>query len=147
MEFLESAHATILTLHVSAVFFTLGVVVSTDLYALQWVIGWKEALSPKILRRAHRTVWVGLIVTMSAGFLLFLPYDAFLLSDFAFRLKMLFVAMLVVNALVIGSHIDEATKGPFAALTPRKKLVLITSGLVSTGGWIGAFIAAQFIGL
>lgn len=147
MELLESAFPFIRTVHISAVVLTLFVVFLTDLYALQWLLGWKETLSKRVLRRSHRLVWAGLIATMLAGFLLFLPYASFLFTDTAFRLKMLLVAMLVANALVIGSHIDEAANGPFAALSFQKRAILIASGFISTAGWISAFTAAQFIGL
>lgn len=144
---LELAFPFILGVHISAVTLTLAVVVATDLYGLLWVLGKKEVLSQKILIRSHRIVWSGLIATMSAGFLLFLPYASFLITETAFRIKMLLVALLCLNALFIGSHITIAATRSFQSLSTKEKWPLIVSGLVSTTAWIGALTAAQFLPL
>lgn len=144
---IESAHGFILTLHIAATIVTITIVLATDLYALTWLIGKNETLSPTIIRHSHTLVWTGLILTMSMGFLLFLPYAAYLLTDLAFRIKLFLILFLIVNAFVIGKHMHHATSQPFASLHKKDKVALLLSGAVSSFGWIGAIVAAQFIAL
>ena len=144
---LESLHGLILTTHIISTVVTMTIVVATDLYGFLWLIGKKETLSVWIVRRAHQLVWAGLLITMSMGALLFLPYASYLLTDTAFQIKLLLIGFLIGNALVIGKHIHIATKRPFATLGRREKAHLVLSGLVSTTGWVGAILAAQFIAL
>lgn len=135
----------VLQIHVTAVFITLAVVIAADVHGLLWILGKKQTLPLKRMEFFHRAAWLGLIVIITAGFLMFISYSEYLLSLPAFKFKMLFVAMLLVNAFVIGKHLMIATKEPFASLSSKEKMTLIISGAVSTCGWIGAFVCAQLL--
>ncbi|MFT5036754.1 MAG: hypothetical protein ACI9VM_000318 [Candidatus Azotimanducaceae bacterium] len=147
MEFLASIHYILLPAHIVGVLITISIVVISDVYGSLWIIGKKEFLSKVLLHKLHISVWIGLIITSLAGFGMFLPYSEFLLTDPAFRIKVLFIAFLVINALVIKSHIHIPTVRSFASLARKERVPLLLRGIVSTTSWIGALIATQFIGL
>jgi len=147
MEFIESLYSVALPVHIGAVFTTLAIVLSSDIYGVLWIFGKKETLQRVVIHRLHTVVWIGLFLIIGSGLLLFLPYQEYLLSDFAFRLKMLFVAFLFINAFVINTHMNIASTRSFNSLSVRERGTLLVSGSVSAAGWIGSFIAAQFIGL
>lgn len=136
----------LLTIHVTSVIITLFFVVVADLHGLAWILGKLKTLPEKRMAVLHGIVWVGLITTIVAGFLMFTTYSEYLLSLPAFRIKMLLVGMLVLNALFIGKHLRIATETSFAGIPAKEKVILLVSGAVSTVGWIGALIAAQFLG-
>lgn len=94
----------------------------------------------------HTAVWTGLAITLCAGLLMFSTYSAYLLSLPAFRIKMILIVMLIINAIFIGQHMRKATEQTFVSLPKTEKISLVVSGMISTTGWFGAFIAAQFLG-
>ncbi|MDA8596835.1 hypothetical protein N9L26_00680 [Candidatus Pacebacteria bacterium] len=147
MDFLSEHYGTILSLHIAAVVITLATVVIADSYGLLWLSGKKDTLDERRLALFHRLVWVGLGITAVAGALMFVQYPGYLLSSAGFQVKLFFILALSINALLIGKHLKLATEQPFATLPTREKVTLILSGLVSTTAWVGALIAAQFIGL
>ena len=143
MEFLLSL--PLLQIHISAVFTTLILVVISDVHALLWVIGKIPILPRKRMELFHKAVWLGLVVIVSAGLLMFSTYSEYLLTLPAFKIKMLLVVLLIVNAVFIGGHLQKATTYTFASLSRKEQIILLISGAVSSTGWIGAFIAAQFL--
>lgn len=137
----------LLELHIAAVFSTLALVIIADIHGLLWVLGRLHTLPLQRMILLHRLVSAGLIITIIAGALMFVGYAPYLVTLWAFRIKMLFVLMLVVNAFVIKKHLHIAAQHPFADLPHTTKITLVASGIVSSAGWVGALIAAQFLGL
>lgn len=135
----------LLQIHLTAVFATLLLVVVADVHGLLWILGFIKTLPHKRMRFFHIAAWLGLSIIILAGFFMFLNESSYLLAKTAFKLKMFFVACLVINAFVIGSHLMIATVRPFASLTLKEKMPLLISGAVSTTCWIGAFISAKFL--
>jgi hypothetical protein len=143
MEFMYSL--PLLQIHIGAVFATLAIVIISDFHGLLWVLGKSETLPYARMRMLHTCAWIGLITIILAGATMFSSYPQYLLSLPAFQLKMVFVAFLLMNAFVIGKHMHVAVLQPFATLSKQEKLVLLISGAVSTIGWIGAYVCAQFL--
>ena len=143
MEFIYTL--PLLQIHLTAIFFTLAVVVTADGHGLLWILGLLKSLPHKRMEILHILAWIGLVTIMLAGATMFSTYSEYLLTLPAFQLKMLFVAFLVLNAFFIGKHLKIATVRPFAELSFQERLPLLISGAVSTTGWIGAYICAQFI--
>jgi len=143
MEFIQTL--PLLTIHVTAVFATLAVVVIADIHGLLWILGKMSTLPHQRMRLLHGATWIGLLTIITAGASMFITYPEYLLSLTAFKLKMLFVAGLLINAFFIGAHMKLATTTPFASLAGREKRILLVSGFISTAGWIGAYICAQFL--
>ncbi|MDC1205413.1 hypothetical protein N8083_01035 [Candidatus Pacebacteria bacterium] len=145
MEYIESLFTTILPLHIGAVLVSLGIIFCSDIYGALWVFGKIDTLNRKIIAWFHTIAWAGLIIISITGVLLFLPYSQSLLSEFAFRLKILFLMFITINGLVIGRHMNIASIHSFASLSWRKRILLLVSGTVSITGWIGSYIAAHFV--
>lgn len=136
-----------LTIHITTATALIGLVVATDLYGLLWVIGRRTTLSRRTLTVLHRLVWTGLTVMIASGGVMFLTYREYLLTVPAFFVKMGFVAALLINAVVIGRHLHLAAERPFAEVSRRERRSLYISGVVSTGSWVGAILAARMLGL
>jgi len=143
MDFLNSIPW--LTVHVTAVTLTLIIVVIADVHGLLWLLGKKETLPKARMEFFHKLVWFGLGVTLFAGFMMFKSYPDYLLSLSAFRFKLLFVALLVINAFFIGKHVQLVSQMPFRDVSPAKKKALLMSGAVSTLCWIGAYTMALLL--
>jgi cytochrome bd-type quinol oxidase subunit 2 len=135
----------LLQIHITAVFVTLMLVIVSDVHGLLWMLGKTEVLEKKRMTLLHRGVWIGLLCVMAAGFSMFISYPEYLLSLPAFQFKIVFIAMLIINAFFIGKHLRIAHEKTFASLTSKEKALLLVSGAVSTLGWIGAYTCAQFL--
>jgi hypothetical protein len=143
MDFIASL--PLLQIHLTAVFTTLAVVAVADTHGLLWILGKLQTLPLNRMELLHRATWIGLIATMLAGGSMFLGYSEYLLSLPAFRVKLFFIAALLINAFFIGKHLTVATSSPFASLPQKQRLALLISGVVSSASWIGAFTSAQFL--
>lgn len=136
-----------LPLHILSFGFVLGVTAIADKDALGWVRGKHLVLDEKRLRQYHRMVWLGLIAVVITGGLLLYPSRLYLLSDLLFDIKLLFVAILFINAILIGKLADRASRVPFRHISTREKRALFLSGAVSAFSWISAaFIAFYMFG-
>lgn len=82
---------------------------------------------------------------ITTGLIMFWPMHTFLLTEGVFQLKMMFVAILIINSFAIGKLIRVATTRPFATLSTREKIPLFVSGGLSTIAWIGAATLAFFL--
>lgn len=138
MEFeLEGVHLTVLAL-------TALMIVYADHEAFSYIRSKKLLLNPHTTLWLHRGVWVGLLLMIGSGILMFLPFKEYYLTDSAFLIKMCMVAALVVNAVLIGKLSSIASRLPFAELPSQTKISLMISGAVSSAGWIGAAIIGFF---
>ena len=137
----------LLPIHLLAVAATLVLVITADTHGILWILGKIQTLPKKRLQRIHVAIWVGLITICASGLGMFLVYQEYLLTQPAFGIKMVFVATLLINACVVGRLAQIAYVYSFRSLPRKKQILLLTSGCVSTIAWIGALIAAQFLGL
>ena len=141
------SYALVLAVHISTFIINIALVVISDLHALLWVMGKVSVLPAARMRWLHRIVGLGLLISILSGAYLAAGTIEYLLTVPAFYVKLGLVAALVVNAFVVGAHLPLATTTAFRNLTAAEKRPLFISGVVSTAGWVGVFIAAQFLGL
>ena len=73
------------------------------------------------------------------------PAREYLLTNIGFLIKIFFVGILFVNAIVIHFLSDLAIEKPFSALNNRERTFLFVSGALSTVSWLGAAITAMVI--
>jgi hypothetical protein len=139
------ASLPILQIHLTAVFATLALVAIADLHGLLWMMGKMRALPPRRTRLLHFGVWAGLSIIILAGATMFLFGSSYYLSLPTFRIKMLFVAALLINSFFIHTHLKISHGAAFADLPRRKKIELVASGAVSAASWIGAFVCGQLL--
>ena len=132
------------TIHIAAVFLSVGVVLLADKEGFAWIRGKKETLDPKRLQLYHTLTWIGLLSLIATGAILAFPGWRFLVTQPLFLLKMFFVALLVINAFVIGHLMHIATERPFRSLSQSEKIKIFASGAVSTISWSGAILAALY---
>lgn len=133
------------TLHILSLLFSLGLIASADNQAFAWIRGKKTTLNKKLMHRLHVCMWTGLLLLIGSGLMLFLPMASYLLTQPLFAVKMLFVAILVVNGILIGRLMETAVQRPFASLSRAEKLPLFTSGAVSTFSWACAVLVAFYL--
>lgn len=132
------------TIHLVILAVTAIVIVYADHEAFAYFRGKKQLLSAKRIHRLHILVWCGLIGMILTGILLTIPTWEYRLTQPEFYIKMGLVLTLVVNAGFISKVSGIATKTPFLQLTPHEKVVLLVSGAVSAGCWIGAGVIGYF---
>ena len=135
------------TVHLTVLALTVVIILIADKQGLSWMRGKKEMINPKILHTLHVLMWVGLGLMITTGAIMASEYWEFLITDPAFRIKMVFVGALIINGLFIGGLSQVATTTPFRDLSMARKLPLFISGMVSFVGWIGAFIAANLMNI
>jgi hypothetical protein len=126
--------------HIFAVLFSLCVVFLADKDALAWVMGWKQTLGTKRVAIYHWLTWAGLLSVIGSGAYLALPQLSYLLTQPLFIMKILFVAILFINAILIGRFAKIATERAFSALTWEETMPLFVSGAISFFGWSGAAV-------
>jgi len=132
-------------IHVLCMVFSIGVIFFADKDAFAWLRGTKPLLDRARMYRTHLLMWGGLLALMGTGVTLFLPRATYLLSQPLFIIKILFVAILFVNAVVIGRLVDVAVTRPYASLTVSEKLPLLVSGAVSVLGWTSVILIAFYL--
>lgn len=135
----------IFPVHIASLIFSVAGIFLADHQAFNWLSGKTSTLDKKILLKYHRWVFSGLSLMIITGVTLFWPMREYLLHNTIFGAKMFFVAVLVVNSFFIGKLMNIATEKPYSILSGRERFPLILSGVVSTLGWLGAFISANFL--
>lgn len=130
------------SLHIFSLLFSIGVILVADKQAFSWFQGTRLTLDERIMRKIHIAMWIGLVSLMATGFFLFYPLREYLFTQPLFIIKLLFVAILVTNGVLIGRTIAIAEKRSFASLTDREKLPLVLSGVLSAFAWAGAILVA-----
>ena len=127
-----------LTLHLASLFGVGAVILAADRNVFAWIRGKKIVLRESRLRLLHALTWLCLVSLIATGTIMAYPMRSYLLSDPAFIEKMLFVAILAVNALLIGRLMGLATKRSYASLSRHEKAPLFMSGAVSLFSWLAA---------
>jgi hypothetical protein len=133
---------SLLTIHISILLVTIGIILYSDHEAFLYMRGKKATLNLYRMQILHKLVWAGLLGMIATGFTMFLPMREYLLQQPEFLIKISFVAMLVLNAFFIGKLMPLSATKPFAELLPKEKRSLFISGALSTIGWLGAITMA-----
>ena len=125
------------TVHVLLIIVTGLAVVYADGQGFEWFRGMQKTLSKKKLDILHAVVSLGLSGIILTGGFMFIDRPG-LLEDSTFLTKMVFVAVLTVNGLLIGSLASIASTKEFKDVALAKKRLLLLSGSISLICWIGA---------
>lgn len=133
-------------LHVLSIFFTGLIVLYSDEQGLMWILGKKKTLEKKKVDVLHTLVSIGLPLIILTGGLLMLRAPEYYFANPVFIVKMLFVFVLIVNGLFIGSLTRIAVTQSFASLPFARRLPLLISGGASVLGWGGALLAGFLLG-
>jgi hypothetical protein len=134
-----------LTLHILAVLFVLVVAFIADIEAMSWMRGKTPLLDHGRMRLYHGLTWWGYGVLVVTGIFLLLPMMSYALSQPLFVMKLLFVAVLFFNGLLIGKLSYIACERRFEELTTDEKWKLLTSGALSTFSWLAAIVLALVV--
>jgi hypothetical protein len=102
-------------------------------------------LQRKRLTILHDVVGVGLVVSITSGFILFLPLREYLVTVEAFWVKLAFVLVLIINSFVIARHLHIPTSRTFVSLTKRERRPLLISGAASAVSWAAVFASALLL--
>lgn len=131
-------------LHILSLFYVAWNVAHADHMGFSWIRGNVAKLDEAIVKKYHKATWIGLILMIVTGVLLFLPAQARIVYP-QFYIKMGFVGALLINSIVIGKLSKTPTIKTFASLSTKEKIPLFISGAVSTISWVGAALMALFI--
>lgn len=131
--------------HILVLLFVAYTLFLSEKEAILWLRGKKETLDKEMLRKYHRRMWVGLLLMMVTGFILFWSDRDILPSIPAFQLKMFFVFCLLINAFALGKLMPIAAIRSYKSLSVKEKTPLMISGGISFACWLGAFICAFFL--
>lgn len=133
----------IVVIHIGILILTAVAIIWADVYGSSWFKGKRATLDPVIVQHLHKAVTIGLSGMLVTGIILFWPLRNYLVSgNTAFTIKMIFVLALVINSLVIESHMKIATTTAFKDISFKQKTILFVSGAVSLLSWVGATLAA-----
>jgi hypothetical protein len=132
-------------IHVFAALFSFGTVMVADKAALAWVRGKRTLMNRAHVRTFHILTWGGLLALIISGAFLSLPMLGYLITQPLFIIKLLFVAVLIVNAFIIDRYADIATERPYESLSLDERLPLFVSGAVSGMSWVGALLLALVV--
>jgi hypothetical protein len=135
----------LLPLHIGAFVITISAVIIADLQALLWVRGRLSTLKPQRLKVLHNVVSIGLLVSITSGFLMFLPLREYLVTVEAFWVKLAFVGVLIINSFVIARHMHIPTTRTFLSLSKKERRPLFLSGAASGVSWIVVFASALLL--
>jgi hypothetical protein len=131
-----------LPFHLLSLGFVVGVSAIADKDALAWVRGARATLDRTTLRSYHAMMWIGLVALTVTGLWMLIPTQISLLSNLLFDIKLLFVAILYINAVLIGRLMDHAVTKPFRAVPAAEKRALVASGAISAVSWGCAAVIA-----
>lgn len=133
------------TLHLSILALTAIVILIADEQGFAWMRGKVSLLDPRRMRWLHALMWMGLGGMIATGLIQFLPAYEYYLAEPTFIMKMCFVAILVLNGILIGRLQHIAAERPFASLSTAEKLPLLASGTISTIAWVSAGLIGYFL--
>jgi hypothetical protein len=136
---------TLHNLHVLAVFCAVFAIAVADHEVFGWILGRKQTLSRTKMHYVHWAVWGTLLTLIGSGILLFLPRYDYLLRQPLFDTKLLFVCVLVMNAVVIGNLMEMTLTYPYASVPFKEKLPLLVSGAVSSISWSSVILIGLYL--
>ena len=135
----------LLPLHIGAFIVTITAVIIADLQAILWAMGKLPTLKPQRLKVLHNVVSTGLLVSITSGFIMFLPLREYLVTVEAFWVKLAFVGVLIINSFVIARHMHIPTTRTFSSLSKKARRPLFLSGAASGVSWIVVFASALLL--
>ena len=135
----------LLPIHIGAFILTITAVIIADLHALLWARGKLPLLESRRLKMLHNVVSTGLLVSITSGFIMFLPLREYLVTVEAFWVKMAFVLVLIINSFVIARHMHIPTTRTFPSLSKKARRPLFLSGAASGVSWIVVFASALLL--
>ncbi len=136
---------SVVTFHIGFMIYTLSVIFLADKEAMAWIRGSKMYLDEKRLRIYHYLTWLGLLLLISSGILLVYSAYGYYFSNPFFIIKLLFVGILLTNAILLGRFMPLATKRSYNGLTTDEKLPLLASGVISTFAWASVIFIGFFL--
>lgn len=134
----------ILEVHLWILIVTAVAILISDYHGHAYVRGTMLLLPKRRMQWLHRIVWIGLLGMIGTGLYMAYPALSYYLAKPAFIVKMGFVAVLVINATLIGKLLSVASERPFAVLTADEKKKLFISGALSSICWVGAATIGLF---
>lgn len=134
-----------LPLHLISLTFVLWNVLRADHVGFLWIRGTRKTLDERTLKKYHRNIWIGFSLMIITGLFLFYPMREYLLERPQFYVKMSFILVLIINGLVIGKLMPLAIQKTFQEISKKEKVLLFTSGTVSTISWLMVIISALYL--
>ncbi len=116
-----------------------------DVVAIWWAMGNPKRVPRAMMVWLHYLVWIGLLIMIASGLVMFSTYQSYLLTLPTFYLKMSFVTALVLNGVFIQQHYLVATLREFCSLEISERWPLFISGIVSFLGWCGAALCGLLL--
>ncbi len=135
----------LLPLHLLSLLYCIVTIIRSDLLGSKWLRGKIDTINKDKLQSLHKQAWIGLILMIATGSVLFYQSMDVLLASAPFYVKMACVLALVINAFAIGRLMKVATEKKFSEVSKEVKVKLFVSGFVSIFCWIMAATAAFFI--
>lgn len=132
-------------LHILSLLFVAWNIFHADHMGFNWIRGKVSTLDEATVKKYHNRTWIGLLLMIFTGLLMFWPMREYLLTRPQFFIKMAFVITLFCNSFVIGILSKTSTTKSYSSLSTKEKIPLIISGAVSTISWLGAFGMAFFL--
>lgn len=131
-------------IHLAFVIVTLFFVIISDGSGFLWLLGIRKTLPATFIHVMHIIVSLGIGGLLLTGGLMFIERFEYLLQDIVFLTKMVLILALLINAFYIESLAKLASSKPFRALTISERISVVSSGVLSVIGWVGA-LACGFL--
>lgn len=136
---LESYRRIYLAQHLFGMALGLGGVAVTDYISLKLMksfpLSTREAV---IMKSISRVIWFGLVIAIVSGFFLYLPAAERLNESPKFLMKLIVVAVILVNGLVLNLYISPKLSG--GSVSHRFRKVAYALGSISGVSWLSAFV-------
>jgi len=129
---------SILPLHLLSLAFVVVTIFLADREAFAWIRGRKITLDAVRVGKLHRRMWLGLLFMIATGLLMAWENFGALFAFPLFRLKMFFVAALIINGLFIGKLMYVTAVRSYSSLSTQEKIPLFLAGAISAISWLGA---------
>ena len=130
------------TVHILSLLFAVCIMALADKEVFAWLRGKKETLIEKRMYLYHILMWEALFALIGSGILLALPRLSYLITQPLFVIKMLFVGILFVNAIILGRLMPVTSERGFSSLSKEEKMSVYMSGVISAFSWIATTLVA-----
>lgn len=138
----------ILILHVTAMAMGLGAATLADLFFFKFLKDYRiSEMEQSVLKTFSQFIWLSLGLIVMTGLALFLPQQEFLLQSDKFLMKMIIVAVMILNGAVLNLYIaprflqlqfGKHAHIPGELVRTRKFAFLL--GSISIVSWYSAFV-------
>jgi hypothetical protein len=131
-------------IHITILAVTAVAILYADHLGYQYFTGRRTVLDGTVTSRLHLTVLLGLMLMITTGVLLTIPYYEYWLTQPLFYVKLGFVLTLIMNSWAIGKLHPLTTVTPFKELPKNVQKTFLVSGALSFASWVGATILSFF---